>query len=151
MKAIKGATSSDAPSTFKTQGSAVLDRTMGPNFPVVYDPDPRYCVRTPRDEDKERSDNLRERGQSKGTNVSYQTPADFKISHVQVEPPTIVNKKMCVDNTYGWKPEQGQWKSPYNLPQSYMVPANNEAEGFRTGKDERIYGTTKEGELPSKR
>jgi hypothetical protein len=67
LKALKSATSSDAPTTFKTQGSAVVDRTMGANFPVVYDPDPRYRVKTPRDANIERSDKLI----AKGTNVSY--------------------------------------------------------------------------------
>ena len=47
MQAMKGAVSSDAPTMFKLRGGAVLDRELGPNFPVRYTPDPQYKVRTP--------------------------------------------------------------------------------------------------------
>jgi hypothetical protein len=116
---------------------------VGPNYPVVYDPDPRYRVKTPRDANKERSDNLI----AKGTNVSYLTPNSFAVNCVQVEPSNAVTKAMCVENTHGWKPNGGEWKRPYNLPDSYMVPAKTEAEFFQTSKEDRLYGTMK-GEMP---
>ncbi|GMI56994.1 hypothetical protein ScalyP_jg2259 [Parmales sp. scaly parma] len=139
MQAMKGAVSSDAPTMFKTRGCAVLDRTLGPNFPVRYTPNPRYKVLTPPEPIEQRALDLRARQGMKGTAVSYQTPAEFKMPGIQVEPETKFQKYMTPDPNIGWG--QKEWKTPFNTPQSYMVPASVEPENFTTTISDRKYGT----------
>jgi hypothetical protein len=115
MQAMKGAVSSDAPSLFKLKGGAVLDRTLGPNFPVRYTPNPRYKVETPPEPLEARARNLRERQGQKGTAVSYQTPCEFKIPGVQVEPSMHSVKHMVPDAGYGWG--ERKWEGPWDMPQ----------------------------------
>jgi hypothetical protein len=146
MGCMKGAVSSDAPTMFKLVGGAVLDRTLGPNFPVRYTQEPRYKVETPEDPLAKRARELAERQGQKGTAVSYQTPAEFKIPRVQVEPSGKMVRQMVPEAGYGWS--ESKWDGPWDMPQSYMVPAATEAGQIRTNPDDRMYGTVK-GNYPA--
>jgi len=139
MKAMKGAVSSDSPSFFKTRGCAVLDRTLGPNFPVRYTPDINYRVETPPEPLEQRAKDLKARQGQKGTAVSYQTPAEFKIPLVQVEPESKFVKHMTPDPNYGWG--EKPWRTPWDMPQGYMVSAQVEAASITTTTSDRMYGT----------
>ncbi|GMH66742.1 hypothetical protein TrST_g11815 [Triparma strigata] len=145
MQAMKGAVSSDAPSMFKLEGGAVLDRTLGPNFPVRYTANPRYKVETPPEPLEARAKSLKDRMGQKGTRVSYQTPTEFKLPGVEVQPPTHHVKHMVPGAGYGWS--EHKWSGPWDLPQSYMTPANVEPNVITTSEDDRMYGTVK-GEYP---
>jgi len=145
MSAMKGAVSSDGPSFFKLQGGAVLDRTLGPNFPVRYTHDPRYKVATPEDPQTKRANELKEWRGQKGTSVSYMTPAEFKIPRIQVEPNGQQSKTMVPEAQYGWSEQK--WDGPWDMPQSYMVPANVEPGQIQTNANDRLYGTVK-GQYP---
>ena len=106
-----------------------------------YTPDPRYKVETPPEPFEARSRNLRERQGQKGTAVSYQTPAEFKIDRVQVEPPTHVVKQMVPAAEYGWSSKK--WSGPWDLPQSYMVPKEVTPAVITTNREDRMFGTVK--------
>ncbi|GMI33124.1 hypothetical protein TeGR_g13948, partial [Tetraparma gracilis] len=145
MQAMKGAVSSDAPTFFKIAGGAVLDRTLGPNFPVRYTHDPRYKVNTPEDPLTKRANELKERQGQKGTAVSYQTPVDFKLPRVQVEPDGHTMKHMVPGAGYGWSEQK--WQEPWDMPSSYMVPATRDPGQITTNPSDRMYGTVK-GQYP---
>ncbi len=145
MQAMKGAVSSDAPSIFKLKGGAVLDRTLGPNFPVRYTPDPAYKVETPPEPLEARAAGLRERQGQKGTAVSYQTPSEFKLPCIQVENQMHQIKHMVPSANFGWS--ENKWDGPWNLPQSYMTPANHEPAQMTGTPDDRLYGTFR-GDYP---
>lgn len=168
MQAMKGAVSSDAPSMFKLKGGAVLDRTLGPNFPVRYSDDPRYKVevrhccgsgsglwkgihrfkltkmsppQTPPEPLEARAQSLKDRMGQKGTRVSYQTPTEFKLPGVEIQPPTHHVKHMVPGAGYGWS--EHKWNGPWDLPQSYMTPAEVAPTVITTSVDDRMYGTVK--------
>lgn len=148
MKSMKGAVSSDAPSFFKARGVAVLDRTLGPNFPVRYTPDPQYKVQTPPEPLEQRAKELRERQGQKGTAVSFNTPAEFKIARVQVEPESKYVKHMTPDPNIGWGAKP--WETPWDLGGSYMTPANRNPADITTTTADRMYGTV-HGKYPEGR
>ncbi|GMH49388.1 hypothetical protein TrRE_jg604 [Triparma retinervis] len=145
MQAMKGAVSADAPSMFKLKGGAVLDRNLGPNFPVRYTPNPRYKVETPPEPLEARAISLRNRQGQKGTAVSFQTPMEFKIPRVQVEPPLNQTKHMVPESGYGWS--ENKWDGPWDMPATYMVPKGREPGIITTSNEDRMYGTVK-GQYP---
>mmetsp|Transcript_3125 Transcript_3125/g.5960 ORF Transcript_3125/g.5960 Transcript_3125/m.5960 type:complete len:267 (+) Transcript_3125:73-873(+) len=143
MQAMKGAVSSDCPSSFKLRGGAVLDRGLGPNFPVRYTPDPRYSVSTPPDPLEARARNLRERQGQKGTRVSYQSPSSFKLPGVEVGEEKAQARRMVPKAGHGWSADGGVWEQPWDAPSSYMVPADVTPKVIDTSADDRMYGTTR--------
>ena len=88
---------------------------------------------------------MRNRQGQKGTAVSFQTPMEFKIPRVQVEPPLNQTKHMVPESGYGWS--ENKWDGPWDMPATYMVPKGREPGIITTSNEDRMYGTVK-GQYP---
>ena len=128
-------------------GSGCWTGGLGPNFPVRYVADPRYRVQTPEDPLAKRARGVvRTAGREGDGGVRTRQPRTSGSRESRWSPQGARLLRWFPRPGHGWA--ENKWNGPWDMPQSYMVPAGTDAAQIGTNPHDRMHGTVR-GEYPA--